>query len=154
MASDWGDVLGEVTPCLWSLLYLSALGLCCHPVCSPFPASMAGHPPEPDLSALSPSQLESVSQFRQVTNVDDVSLAVNHLDAAGWNVERAIDNVYDPHSAPPRRIEQLEVDDSAEYTNAVPPRSSRRGGSSGYLWIFALGRRVSSLALCISFVLC
>jgi hypothetical protein len=114
-----------------------------------------------DLSALSPSQLSSVAQFRQITNVDDVSSAVDQLQSADWSVERALENIYDPPHPPSRPIEQLEIDDSdataPNRDSHQSPRSRARGTGrppTGLLWIFALGRHVRRyLDICESTVL-
>lgn len=84
-----------------------------------------------DYDALSPSQKEAVDQLQALTNGGDVEVAMNVLGSVEWDVQRAVDVIFDTNPSPPlstslnaegpsshvvslTHVEEFEIDDSEQ----------------------------------------
>ncbi|KAF8066841.1 hypothetical protein FPV67DRAFT_1211834 [Lyophyllum atratum] len=62
------------------------------------------------MSHLDPAQQQALSQLQALIHGTDQDVAISVLDSVGWDVQRAVDLIFDSAAPPP--MQQFEIDDS------------------------------------------
>ncbi|KAF8581450.1 UBX-domain-containing protein [Ramaria rubella] len=71
-----------------------------------------------DLDELTTSQREALGQLQAITNGADIPSEIAILSSVGWDVQRAAEAIFDSQSSIRPKMEQMQLDDSAQ---RVPP---------------------------------